>query len=125
MLTRLIDAGVPRPVLVSGLIWAGWHLPLIFAGIYAAGPYPALSAVLFSVSITSVAYILARMRLETDSIRPVIFAHSAWNSIIQLLTLIVLVVLVSRGTWTYIRSLQGRGVPLSQQPAPPPEASAT
>jgi hypothetical protein len=25
-------------------------------------------------------------------------------------------VIVSRGTWTYIRSLPGRGVPLSQQP---------
>src|SRR5260370_26335204 len=27
MLTRLIEGGVPRPVFVSGLIWAGWHLP--------------------------------------------------------------------------------------------------
>jgi uncharacterized protein len=152
MLTRLIDAGVPRPVLVSGLIWALWHLPLILAGIYAAGPYPALSAVLFVVSVTSVAFVFARMRLETGSIWPVIFAHSAWNSIIErpfdgatkganaalwtgesgILTVIVLVVvsvIVSRGTWTYIRSLPGRGVPLSQQlspqPAPPPEARAT
>jgi membrane protease YdiL (CAAX protease family) len=152
MLTRLIDAGVPRPVLVSGLIWALWHLPLILSGIYAAGPYPALSVVLFVVSITSTSFVYARMRLETGSIWPVIFAHSAWNSIIErpfdgatkganaalwtgesgILTLIVLVVLsvlVSRGTWTYIRSLPGRGVPLSQQlspqPAPPPEARAT
>jgi uncharacterized protein len=138
MLTRLIDAGVPRPVLVSGLIWAGWHLPLIFAGIYAAGPYPALSAVLFVISVTSIAFVFARMRLETGSIWPPIITHSAWNAIIQgpfdgattgtdaalwtgesgILTLIVLVVvavLVSRGSWTYIRSLPGRGVPLSQQ----------
>jgi uncharacterized protein len=152
MLTRLIDAGVPRPVLVSGLIWAGWHLPLIFAGIYAAGPNPALSAVLFVVSVTSIAFVFARMRLETGSIWPVIFAHSAWNAIIQgpfdgattganaalwtgesgILTVIVIVVvavIVSRGSWTYIRSLPGRGVPLSQahspQPAPPPAARAT
>jgi membrane protease YdiL (CAAX protease family) len=156
MLTRLIDAGVPRPVLVSGLIWGLWHIPLVIAGIYAAGPYPALSAVLFMVSVTSMAYILARMRLETGSIWPVIFAHSAWNSIIEnafdpaakgkmaglwtgesgILTIVVLIVvavLVSRGTWTYIRSLPGRGVPLSQQlsqqlsppPAPPPQAPAT
>jgi uncharacterized protein len=140
MLTRLIDAGVPRPVLVSGLIWGLWHLPLIFAGIYAAGPNPALSAVLFVVSVTSISFVFARMRLETGSIWPVIFAHSAWNAIIQgpfdgattganaalwtgesgILTVIVTVVLaviVSRGSWTYIRSLPGRGVPLSQQPA--------
>jgi membrane protease YdiL (CAAX protease family) len=152
MLTRLIDAGVPRPVLVSGLIWALWHLPLIFAGIYAAGPYPALSAVLFVVSVTSIAFVFARMRLETGSIWPPIVAHSAWNAIIQgpfdgvatgpnaalwtgesgILTLIVIVVvavIVSRGTWTYVRSLPGRGVPLSQQlsqqPTPPPAAPAT
>jgi len=149
MLTRLIDAGVPRPVLASGLIWGVWHLPLILAGIYAAGPSPALSAVLFMVSVTSFGYILARMRLETGSIWPVIFAHSAWNRIIQgpfdgatkganaalwtgesgiftVIVLVVVAVLVSRGTWTYVRSLPGRGVPLSQQlsprPASPPEA---
>src|SRR5712692_4975677 len=34
MLTRLIEAGVPRPIFVSGLIWAGWHLPLILGGVY-------------------------------------------------------------------------------------------
>jgi uncharacterized protein len=153
MLTRLIDAGVPRPVLASGLIWGVWHIPLILAGIYAAGPYPALSAVLFMVAVVSLASILARMRLETGSIWPVIFAHGAWNAIIQaafdpvargpvaglwtgesgILTVVVLVVvavLVSGGSWTYIRTLPGRGVPLSQQlsapqPAPPPEAPAT
>jgi membrane protease YdiL (CAAX protease family) len=152
MLTRLIDAGVPRPVLVSGLIWAGWHLPLILSGIYAAGPYPALSAILFVVSVTSISFVFARMRLETGSIWPVIFFHSAWNAIIQgpfdgatkganaalwtgesgilpVIVLVVVSVIVSRGTWTYIRGLPGRGVPLSQQlsaqPAPPPEARAT
>jgi membrane protease YdiL (CAAX protease family) len=152
MLTRLIDAGVPRPLLVSGLIWALWHLPLIFAGIYAAGPNPTLSAVLFVGTVTSIAFVFARMRLETGSIWPVIFAHSAWNSIIQgpfdgamkgpnaalwtgesgiftVIVLFVVAVLVSGGTWTYIRSLPGRGVSLSQQlspqPAPPPEAPAT
>ena len=29
MLTRLIDAGVPRPVLASGVIWGLWHVPLM------------------------------------------------------------------------------------------------
>jgi CAAX protease family protein len=34
MLTRLIDAGVPRPLLVSGLIWGLCHIPLVLAGVY-------------------------------------------------------------------------------------------
>ncbi len=49
MLTRLIDAGVPRPVLTSGIIWGVWHVPLILGGVYLAGPSPALSALLWMV----------------------------------------------------------------------------
>jgi hypothetical protein len=107
---------------------------------------------MFVVPVIATSFVYARMRLETGSIWPVIFAHSAWNSIIQgpfdgaatgpnaalwtgesgilpVIVLVVVAVIVSRGTWTYIRSLPGRGVPLSQQlsqqPAPPPEARAT
>jgi len=127
MLTRLIDAGVvPRPVLASGLIWGLWHVPLVLAGIYAAGPSPALSAVLIMVSITSFGYVIARLRLETGSIWPAIILHSSWNSIIQgpfdgattgtgatlwvgesglltALTLVVAALVFSRGRWTILR----------------------
>ncbi len=83
MLTRLIDAGVPRPVLVGALIWAGWHVPLILSGQYAAGPYPALSAILFFGQIIAASYLLARLRLGSGSVWPAVVFHSAWNSIIQ------------------------------------------
>jgi uncharacterized protein len=53
MLTRLIDAGVPRPILVSGLIWGLWHIPIILGGMYVAGTNPYVSAVIFMVSVTS------------------------------------------------------------------------
>jgi membrane protease YdiL (CAAX protease family) len=145
MLTRLIDAGVPRPVLVSGVIWGLWHVPLIFGGVlYADSPSSVLAAVLFMVSATSFAYVLARMRLETGSIWPVIALHAAYNSIIQtafapvttgagaplwvgmeagilvVLATVVLAVIFSRGTWTYVRRLPERGVPLSQRLAQKP-----
>lgn len=121
MLTRLIDARVPQPVLVSGLIWGLWHLPLILSGLYAAGPNPLLSALWFMVAITVSAFLYAKLRLATGSIWPVIILHGAWNSIIQsvfdastsgeratlwvgesgilvMLTIIVVVVLLAR-TW--------------------------
>jgi membrane protease YdiL (CAAX protease family) len=46
MLTRMIDAGVPRrPILVSGVIWGLWHVPLILGGVlYADSPSPVLTA---------------------------------------------------------------------------------
>ena len=83
MLTRLIDARVPQPVLVSGLIWGLWHLPLILSGLYAAGPNPLLSALWFLVAITVSSFLYAKLRLATGSIWPAIILHGAWNSTIQ------------------------------------------
>jgi hypothetical protein len=71
MLTRLIDAGIPAPVIVSGLIWGLWHVPLIVTGIiYGASPPRALAVVVFMVSATSAGVVIARFRLETGSIWP-------------------------------------------------------
>ena len=135
MLTRLIDAGVPRPILVGGLIWAFWHVPLVLNGVYAAGPSPVLSAALIVVSITSFTYVISRLRLETGSVWPAIVLHAAWNHIIQgpfdgaatgpgatlwvgesgILTAVTLVfaaVVFSRGRWRIVRSLpEGKRTP--------------
>ncbi len=83
MLTRLIDAGTPQPILVSGLIWGLWHVPVILGAGYAAGPSPAISAVLLVALATAFGFVFARLRLETGSVWPAIILHAAWNSIIQ------------------------------------------
>ena len=126
MLTRLIDSGVPRPVLVSVLIWGIWHVPLFLWGGFVEGASPLLSTALLMVTTTSLGYVLARMRLETGSVWPAIVLHTAWNDIIQtgfhpltagagkqvwvgetgILTVLVLVVaavIYSRGRWTTLR----------------------
>jgi uncharacterized protein len=138
MLTRLIDAGIPRPVLASGLIWALWHVPLVLGGVYAAGPSPALSAALIVVSITSFGFVIARLRLETGSVWPAIVLHAAWNRIIQgpfdgattgvgatlwvgesgiltALTLVLAAVIFSRGRWTILREPPKREKASAQQ----------
>jgi len=83
MVTRLVDAGVPRPVLVSGAIWAFWHVPLIVTGQYASGPSPALSAVLFATGTIAAGAVAARVRLASGSVWPAVLFHAAWNSVIQ------------------------------------------
>src|SRR5215207_9771429 len=142
MLTRLIDAGVPRPVLASGLIWGLWHVPLILAGVYVAGSSPVVSAMLFMVMVTSFGFVFARMRLETGSIWPAIALHGAWNSIIQgafdpvmgtgagatlwvgeagiltALALVVAAVIFSRGHWTIRRVPEVQQVEVAASPAP-------
>lgn len=138
MLTRLIDAGIPRPVLVSGLIWGLWHLPLILGGVYLLGAIPALSAAIFMVTVISIGYISARLRLESGSIWPCVLLHAVWNVLIQsffdahtrgalawlwtgeggivvALVTLACALLLSRGQWHMIRALPKRGEPVRQE----------
>lgn len=82
MLTRLVAAGVPRPLFASGLIWAVWHVPLILSGVYASGPNPWLAAGLFMVTVMGVALVIGVLRLRSGSVWPAIVLHAAWNSLI-------------------------------------------
>jgi CAAX protease family protein len=135
MLTRLIDAGWPKPILTSGLIWGLWHVPLIMGGVYLVGPPPVLAAVLWMVTATAFSFVFARLRLETGSVWPAITLHSAWNAIIQAafdsastgggaewwigesgilvaLTMIVAAVFFSYGRWTIRRAPGERRKPV-------------
>jgi membrane protease YdiL (CAAX protease family) len=126
MLTRLIDAGVPRPVLASGLIWGAWHVPLFLWGGFVQGVPPLLATAIFMVMAPSLGYVLARMRLETGSVWPAVALHTAWNvamqagfqplaegassqvwvgesGVITALVLVVAAVIYSRGKWTILR----------------------
>ena len=45
MLTRFIEAGIPRPVLTHAIVWGLWHLPLILFGlIYTEHPVTIVAA---------------------------------------------------------------------------------
>jgi hypothetical protein len=71
LLIRLIDAGVPRPVLVTGVIWGLWYVPLIVAGLAFAEHPSMLAAIAVSmVWFVAAGFLLARARLETGSIWP-------------------------------------------------------
>ncbi|WP_339313051.1 type II CAAX endopeptidase family protein [Paenibacillus sp. FSL M7-0896] len=83
MLTRLIQARVPRPIITGGLIWGVWHIPAILIGSYYSGPSLALSIVLFMITISSFNIIISLLRLSTGSIWPAVLLHASWNAIIQ------------------------------------------
>jgi membrane protease YdiL (CAAX protease family) len=129
MLTRLIEGGIRYPVLVSGVVWGLWHVPLIVTGLYVAGGQQPMVVTLavFMVGATAFAFVLARFRLQTGSIWPAIVLHGAWNSVIQsafdpaaaglraqlwlgesgilvALTLVVAAVLMSLGRWPMLRA---------------------
>lgn len=83
MTSRLIDAEIPRPALVSGLLWAAWHTPLILSGQYAAGPSPLLSTAMFVLILAGQGYLYTRVRMQSGSVWPAVLLHSTWNSVIQ------------------------------------------
>lgn len=57
-------------------------MPLILSGQYAAAPYRLVSAFLFFLVVVPLAYLLARLRLQSGSIWPMIVARGAWNAVI-------------------------------------------
>lgn len=85
MLTRLIDSGAPYPLLIHGLIWSAYHIPLILTGAYSAasGPSVALSVVMFTIIATSFSYLLAWLRLDSGIIWPSFVAHATSNALTQ------------------------------------------
>jgi membrane protease YdiL (CAAX protease family) len=83
MLTRLVHVGAPAPLLVSGLIWGAWHAPIVFTGAMMTGRPAVLTTGIFLVTITSFAYLVGRLRLESGSVWPAVVMHAAWNSVIQ------------------------------------------
>ncbi|MGA4484860.1 CPBP family intramembrane glutamic endopeptidase [Bacillus cereus] len=83
MLTRLVDAEFSRPILISGLIWATWHVPIVIAGLYVEGPSVLLSVLGIYFCIVPFSYITAYLRLITGSVWPSVIIHTTWNAIIQ------------------------------------------
>lgn len=67
MVIRLIDAGVQRPVLVSGVIWGLWHVPLIVIGvIYSEHPARLVAILVFMVRIDLAVHRAARGLQQRD-----------------------------------------------------------
>jgi uncharacterized protein len=86
LLQRLIQAGIPAPLFITGLIWAAYHWPLILAGVYSPGGRSAnkfLSIAVFTILVIAVSYLFSWLRLWSGSVWPACLAHGLWNNIMQ------------------------------------------
>jgi membrane protease YdiL (CAAX protease family) len=71
--------------LISGILWAIWHYPLIFYGGYNAN-IPAWYAIgCFTVMLVAAGFIAAWLRLRSGSIWPAVIFHASHNMFIQLI----------------------------------------
>jgi membrane protease YdiL (CAAX protease family) len=69
--------------LISGVVWACWHMPAIFAGPY-HGDAPAwYSAICFFVMVVAIAFLFSWLRLRSGSVWPCALLHASHNAWIQ------------------------------------------
>jgi len=70
--------------LVSGLLWAVWHWPLMFMGLYGNEATPFIyQLVCFTLCIISMSFIMTYIRLKTDSLWPAVVFHMSHNIFLQ------------------------------------------
>jgi len=80
LMQRLDFTGV---VLLSGVIWALWHYPLILFGPYSSQA-PKWAAILcFTIMIVATGAMAAWLRLKTGSVWPAAMLHACHNAVIQ------------------------------------------
>ncbi len=75
--------GFAATALISGAIWAAWHVPLIVFGDYNGGTPAWYSVACFAVGVLGVGFLFAWMRLRSGSLWPCVMLHAVHNTIVQ------------------------------------------
>ena len=83
LVPRLVRGGIPAPLVVSGLVWGVWHLPMILFGDYATSRLPWLSGLQFMVVVTLAAVVFGWLRLASGNVWTAVMAHNAHNIVYQ------------------------------------------
>lgn len=72
--------GFKKAIVVSGIIWAAWHLPIIIAGLYyPPETNPLFVMPLFFVEIFALTVIITWIRMKSKSVWTAILFHAAHN----------------------------------------------
>ena len=72
-----------RTAVVSGIIWASWHMPLIIFADYNGGTPTLYSIACFAVMVVGISFPLAWLRLRSGSVWPAALLHASHNLFIQ------------------------------------------
>lgn len=80
-LARRLSFG--RTALVSGVIWAAWHVPLIAFADYNAGTPTWYAVLCFAVMVVALSVPFAWLRLRSGSVWPAAILHASHNLFVQ------------------------------------------
>lgn len=76
--------GRNKALLVSGVIWAAWHLPVLIGGEYMSGANILYRVPMFIVEIIAVTVIVSWLRMKSNSIWPAAIWHGLHNFLDQI-----------------------------------------
>jgi CAAX protease family protein len=81
LLPKLLPLGRTRALALSGLVWAAWHMPLIFlTPLYHTAGSRLIVLPLFVGSIVAGSFLFGYLRIYTGSVWPASIAHAVHNS---------------------------------------------
>jgi membrane protease YdiL (CAAX protease family) len=69
--------------LLSGVIWAAWHYPLLLFADYNAGTPAWYALTCFTVMVVGISFVYAWMRLRSGSLWTGMFLHASHNLVVQ------------------------------------------
>jgi len=73
-----------KTALISGIVWAAWHMPGIFlADLNDTGIPNLYAAIMFAVLIISISFPFAWLTLKSGSLWPAVLLHAFHNQLIQ------------------------------------------
>jgi len=80
LLPKLLPLGRKRALLLTGLVWATWHLPLIYLTPLLPIGNPIIAVPLFYAAVVAGSFFYGYLRLASGSLWPSSIAHATHNS---------------------------------------------
>ena len=77
--------GWKKAIIISGGIWALWHLPLVISGVYLPGTILAYRIPAFVIEVFALTVIITWLRMKSNSVWPAIVFHAAHNYFDQII----------------------------------------
>jgi CAAX protease family protein len=72
-----------KTALISGVIWALWHYPILLFGYYHSPVPVGFYLPVFTANVIGISFLWTWMRLKSGSIWPCVVLHAAHNTFIQ------------------------------------------
>jgi membrane protease YdiL (CAAX protease family) len=69
--------------IAAGLLWAAWHVPVLFLSNYGEETPRAFAMACFTASLVGMSFVYSWLRLRSDSLWPAVFLHASHNTFIS------------------------------------------